>query len=122
MHEPEQNRRLVLAITGASGAVYAVRLLDVLLAAGCDVYLSISPAGQAVLKEELGLTVDLDDFDPASLRSPEWSEAAENGNRPRGRQNPLLPLSESDGPDCQRVVFDKRNGCVPLLRQHARID
>jgi 4-hydroxy-3-polyprenylbenzoate decarboxylase len=29
--------------------------------------LSISPAGQAVLKEELGLTVDLDDFDPAIL-------------------------------------------------------
>lgn len=52
----------VLGITGASGAIYAVRLLDVLLAAGCDVQLAISPAGQTVLRQELGLHVDLDDF------------------------------------------------------------
>ncbi len=52
----------VLGITGASGAIYAVRLLDVLLAAGCDVQLSISPAGQTVLRQELGLHIDLDEF------------------------------------------------------------
>ena len=53
-------RNFVVAITGASGAVYAVRLLDVLVAAGCDVQLAISPAGQAVLRQELGIEVDLD--------------------------------------------------------------
>jgi flavin prenyltransferase len=53
---------LVVAICGASGAVYAVRLLDVLLAAGCQVQLTISPAGQRVLEHELGLAVDLNDF------------------------------------------------------------
>jgi flavin prenyltransferase len=52
----------VLAITGASGAIYGVRLLDVLLNACCDVQLAISPAGQAVLKQELDLSVDLDRF------------------------------------------------------------
>ena len=52
-------RPLILAITGASGAAYAVRLLDVLLADDRTVYLSISPSGQAVLKEELGIDVDL---------------------------------------------------------------
>jgi len=57
MSEPRQ--KIVLAMTGASGAAYAVRLLDVLLAAGCDVAVSISPAGQAVLKQELDLEVDL---------------------------------------------------------------
>ncbi len=61
------NRNLILAITGASGAVYAIRLLDVLLAAGHDVHLSISPAGQAVLAAELDLTVDLNRFDPVCL-------------------------------------------------------
>ena len=50
-----RNTNLVLAITGASGAAYAVRLLDVLLAAGRDMRLTISPAGQTVLREELGL-------------------------------------------------------------------
>lgn len=52
-------QKIVLAVTGASGAAYAVRLLDVLLAAGCDMAVSISPAGQAVLKQELDLDVDL---------------------------------------------------------------
>jgi flavin prenyltransferase len=52
----------VLAITGASGAAYAVRLLDVLLAAGREVFLTISPAGQTVIQHELGLSVNLDEF------------------------------------------------------------
>ena len=61
------NHPLVLAITGASGAIYGVRLLEVLLAAGRAVYLTISPSGQAVLETELGLKVDLDDFLPSTL-------------------------------------------------------
>jgi 4-hydroxy-3-polyprenylbenzoate decarboxylase len=58
---------IVLAITGASGVAYAVRLLEVLTAAGCDVYLSISSAGRSVLRQELDLAVDLDRFDPSML-------------------------------------------------------
>jgi 4-hydroxy-3-polyprenylbenzoate decarboxylase len=61
------NRTIVVAVTGASGAVYAQRLLEVLLSAGRDVLLSMSPAGAVVFKEELGLTVDLDKFDAKSL-------------------------------------------------------
>ncbi len=62
-------RPLVLAITGASGAAYAVRLLEVLLAADRTVFLTISPSGQAVLKEELNVDVDLDNFSPSKLLS-----------------------------------------------------
>jgi 4-hydroxy-3-polyprenylbenzoate decarboxylase len=58
---------LVVAITGASGAPYGVRLLDVLLAAGRDVHLSVSPSGQAVIQEELGRRVDLERFDLTDL-------------------------------------------------------
>jgi len=60
-------RNIVVAITGASGATYAVRLLEVLSASGCNVYLAISAAAQLVLKQELDLSVDLDHFDPAML-------------------------------------------------------
>ena len=60
-------RNIVVAITGASGVTYSVRLLEVLLAAGCDVHLTISAAGQVVLKQELDLSVDLDNFTPAML-------------------------------------------------------
>jgi 4-hydroxy-3-polyprenylbenzoate decarboxylase len=53
---------ICIGITGASGAVYAVRLLEVLRASGRDVHLSISPSGRDVIRQELGLVVDLDDF------------------------------------------------------------
>jgi flavin prenyltransferase len=60
-------RTIVVAITGASGVTYSVRLLEVLLAAGCEVHLTISAAGQVVLRQELGLSVDLDNFSPGML-------------------------------------------------------
>jgi 4-hydroxy-3-polyprenylbenzoate decarboxylase len=62
-----ERKQLVLGITGASGAAYAVRLLDVLLAAGCDVHLSISASGQTLLRQELDLAVDLENFETSSL-------------------------------------------------------
>jgi len=58
---------MVVGITGASGAAYAVRLLEVLLEAGRLVHLSISPSGQAVIGEELGRRIDLDRFEPEAL-------------------------------------------------------
>ena len=60
-------RKFVVGITGASGATYAARLLDVLTAAGCDVHLTVSPAAALVIEQELGIHVDLDDFDPFVL-------------------------------------------------------
>jgi 4-hydroxy-3-polyprenylbenzoate decarboxylase len=54
---------IIVGITGASGAIYAVRLLETLLAAGRDVHLSISPSGRDVIRHELDLDIDLDNFD-----------------------------------------------------------
>lgn len=58
---------LVVAMTGASGAAYSLRLLEVLVAAGQTVHLTISPAATEVLRHELDLKVDLDAFDPQQL-------------------------------------------------------
>ena len=58
---------LVLAMTGASGAPYGVRLLEVLLRAGRTVHLTFSPAAVEVLQLELDRTVRLDQFDAADL-------------------------------------------------------
>jgi len=55
---------LVLAMTGASGAPYAVALLQALCRAGRHVHLTISPSGTQVLREELGIEVSLKSFDP----------------------------------------------------------
>ncbi|MGC1272516.1 MAG: flavin prenyltransferase UbiX [Planctomycetaceae bacterium] len=58
---------LVLAMTGASGAIYALRLLEVLVAAGRSVHLTFSPAASHVFREELGLTLDIEQFEPGRL-------------------------------------------------------
>jgi 4-hydroxy-3-polyprenylbenzoate decarboxylase len=46
---------LVVAITGASGALYAQRFLHGLVGAGVRVHLVISPYGRRLLHDELGL-------------------------------------------------------------------
>lgn len=58
---------LVLAITGASGAPYAVRLLQVIARGEFDIHLSISPSGAAVLRQEMGLEISLDKPDLSLL-------------------------------------------------------
>ena len=55
-------RRVVVAISGASGACYGVRLLEALRAVpGCESHLVVSPAGWRNLGHELAMT-------PADLR------------------------------------------------------
>ncbi|MGB0768961.1 MAG: UbiX family flavin prenyltransferase [Phycisphaeraceae bacterium] len=49
------NRRLVIAITGASGAIYAHRLVQLVVNAGIETHLVVSPLGQRLLHDELGL-------------------------------------------------------------------
>ena len=82
MSEPEPP--LVVAVTGASGAAYAVRLLRVLLAAGRDVHAVFSPAAVQVFRDELHA-----DLAPAAL-TPEtlwairfpWNTAPANAAPP----------------------------------------
>jgi 4-hydroxy-3-polyprenylbenzoate decarboxylase len=68
------NHPIVVGITGASGAIYAVRLLDVLRDAGRDVHLTISTSGRDVIQHELNLDIDLNHFDSSRLRLSELGE------------------------------------------------
>lgn len=54
--------RIVLAITGASGMAYALRLLDLLRTKEVEVHLLISQPACNILAEEAGRCVNLDDF------------------------------------------------------------
>ncbi len=58
---------LVLAMTGASGAPYGVRLLEVLLRAGRTIHLTLSPAAVQVIEQELDRRIRLDQFRLADL-------------------------------------------------------
>src|SRR5579871_3397197 len=82
---------IVLAITGASGALYAVRLLEVLLSAGRAVHLVMSPSATQVFQKELGLTVDLDRFSPSQL------VRSDRPNHPRAVLSQLHLTSSAQG-------------------------
>ena len=58
---------LVVALTGASGAPYGVRLLEVLLGAGRTVHLCVSAAAVEVIERELGRLVRLERFEARDL-------------------------------------------------------
>ncbi|RIK67619.1 MAG: hypothetical protein DCC65_05655 [Planctomycetota bacterium] len=60
-------KQIVVAVTGASGAVYPRRLLQVLVAGGADVHLVISPYGRQLFADEL----DIANPTPEVLAGPE---------------------------------------------------
>ena len=60
-------KRLIVAITGASGVVYGIRLLETLAQLDYEVHLTISESGVRTLWEEMQIQVDLNNFQIASL-------------------------------------------------------
>jgi flavin prenyltransferase len=61
MSASQSHKRVVVAITGASGAWYAHRVLYGCAKVGVEVHLVISPLGRRLLHDEMGLAnVDLD--------------------------------------------------------------
>jgi 4-hydroxy-3-polyprenylbenzoate decarboxylase len=55
MTKPLAAKQIIVGVTGASGAVYARRLLQCLCEGGAHVHLVISPHGRQLLKDELGI-------------------------------------------------------------------
>ena len=51
-------RRIVVALTGATGAVYGVRALEVLRVAGVETHLVVSKWGSATLAHETDVTIE----------------------------------------------------------------
>ncbi len=51
-----EGKRIVVGVTGASGALYARRLIECLCDADVDVHLIVSPNGKRLLHDELGIT------------------------------------------------------------------
>ncbi len=52
---PHAPRRIVVGITGASGAAYAVRVIQLLAAADIEVHVACSDLGRRLLAEETGM-------------------------------------------------------------------
>lgn len=55
-HASKAPRRIVVGITGASGACYAVRVIELLAASGIETHIACSNLGKRLLAEEMGIT------------------------------------------------------------------
>lgn len=104
---------IILAVTGASGAPYALRLLERLLAAGKAVDLLISDAGRILLKEEADL--ELPDAAAEVLRvrfDPEGSLL-----RFYGKNDWYAPLASGSGGGRTMLVVPCTMGTLAAIAQ-----
>jgi flavin prenyltransferase len=73
----ESPRRVVLAVTGASGALYAMRTLSALLQHGAHVDLIVTEFGRRLLIDELGPTARVDRLQ--AYLEETWGEGVRRG-------------------------------------------
>jgi len=103
---------LVVGISGASGAIYAHRLLQILVAAEHEIHLTVSPAGASVFEEELGIKLSLRNFQPEQLRLDQDSVALQTRSDEH-RQPSRLPDVGPAAVDRIRY-FDYRDLMAPI--------
>jgi len=110
---PEQ-RPLAVAITGASGSPYALRLLESLLAAGRDVWLMVSEAAQVVLPLETGLQLPSRPTDAEALLTEHFG-AAPGQLRVFGRRQWMAPVASGSNPPQAMVVCPCSTGTLSAI-------
>jgi 4-hydroxy-3-polyprenylbenzoate decarboxylase len=98
------NRTVALALTGASGMAYGIRLLECLLAAGVRVYLIYSQAAQVVARQEMDLTLPGRSAEAEALFSERY-KAQPGQLRVFGREEWFAPIaSGSNAPDAMAII------------------
>jgi 4-hydroxy-3-polyprenylbenzoate decarboxylase len=96
-------KTITLALTGASGMPYGIRLLECLLAAGVRVYLTYSQAAQVVAKQEMDLTLPARSAEAEVLFTERFKTQA-GQLRVFGREEWFAPVaSGSNAPDAMVI-------------------
>ncbi len=107
-------RTVNLAITGASGAQYALRLLQCLVAAGCRVHVMVSRAAQVVIATETDLK--LPGSSPAMQECLTEFSGAEPGQvLVFGREDWFAPPASGSGEKAPLVICPCSTGTLSAL-------
>jgi len=111
-------KTITLALTGASGMGYAMRLLQVLLDGGHTVYLVYSQAAQFVAKQELDLTL------PARTAEARTMLLERYGCRPEqlhvfAREDWMAPIASGSGAADAMVVCPCTMGALSAIASGA---
>ncbi len=107
-------RRVTLAVTGASGAQYALRLLDCLVRADVDVFFLISQAAQLVVATETELQLPPK---PQALEAflTEHYQARAGQIRVFGKQDWMSPVASGSGAPSAMVVCPCSTGTLSAI-------
>ena len=105
---------ITLAITGASGAQYAVRLLETLVAANCQVYVMVSKAAQIVIATE---TEHKWPAQAAQLESvlTEQFKAKDGQIKVFGKEDWMAPVASGSGAPSKMVVCPCSTGSLSAI-------
>ena len=104
-------RHVALAITGASGAAYGLRLLEVLLASDVRVQLMISAPGRMVIAEETGLRLPSKATDIATILAARFA-AADGLLHVYAKEDWFAPVASGSNPPDAMVVCPCTTGTL----------
>jgi flavin prenyltransferase len=96
-------RNIIIAITGASGAIYATRTLAALLERGCRIDLVISDYGRRLLRDELGDAASVDKL--MDYLAAKYGEGVRAGSYTLHSNKDLGAKIASGSQDCDSMVI-----------------
>lgn len=107
-------KAVTLAITGASGAVYGLRLLECLIQSGRPVYLMVSPPAQVVIATETDLDLP---GTPAAMQGflSERFGAAPDQLQVFGREQWMAPVASGSAAPDSMVVCPCSTGTLSAI-------
>src|SRR4026209_394061 len=95
-------RSIVVAITGASGALYAVRTMAALMERGCHIELVVSDYGRRLLRDELGDAAAMDKL--TDYLVSKYGDGVRNGTTTIYSNKDLGAKIASGSQGCQGMV------------------
>ena len=110
------DKKITLAITGASGSAYALRLLESLIAAEYQVYLLCSSAAKVVFDTEVGLKIPASP-DAASQFFIEKYQAKPEQIIVCGKEQWFSPVASGSAAPKQMVVCPCSTGTLAAISQ-----
>lgn len=98
----DRRRNIAVAITGASGAIYATRTLAALLERGCHIELVVSDYGKRLLRDELGDGAAMDKLQ--EYLASVYGSVVHNGSFTSYSNKDLGAKIASGSQDCDAMV------------------
>ncbi|MEO8164543.1 MAG: flavin prenyltransferase UbiX [Betaproteobacteria bacterium] len=111
LHKPES---ITLALTGASGMPYGIRLLECLLGAGVRVSLLYSQAAQIVARQEMDLALPARAKDAAEFFTTRFGAAA-GQLQAFGREEWFAPVASGSNPTDAMVICPCTMGTLAAI-------